>query len=96
MNSNEGNGWFNADSTDGSTWRSTSVAAGLVDDGVVSGIIIDPSGARTNVGAYLIAASKNDYTLWAQLENPTTADTETLNNCHFDDYRDYANFCVSS
>lgn len=73
-----GNGFFDYPSYSGSAG---SVAQGLVDMGVIGGIITDPSGAVSSYGTYLINANSNYYCLWAVLGNPSAADQQTLNNC---------------
>lgn len=101
-----GYGWFNYSSYSGSAG---SVAQGLVDNGVIGGIIIDPSGITSSNASsqsgYMIAANAYQYTLWANLENPTAQNIATQNNCRLDSYDNYSNsypidarmnYCVSN
>jgi prepilin-type N-terminal cleavage/methylation domain-containing protein len=88
-------GWFNGDYGNGS------VAKGLVDNHVIGGEIVDPSGVVAGAAAYMVAADQNHYTLWATISNPTTADTATLNTCYFSGYDNYSgagtqNYCLSN
>ncbi|OHB14898.1 MAG: hypothetical protein A2431_02875 [Candidatus Zambryskibacteria bacterium RIFOXYC1_FULL_39_10] len=98
-------GWFNYSGYSGSAGA---VAQGLVDNGVSSSVFIDPSGQISSNGVrtgYMVGAGTNYYTLWANLENPSTADTNTLNNCLSSGYDSYhssytpsarTNYCVSN
>lgn len=101
-----GYGWFDSPSYPGSAG---SVAQGLVDAGVVSSIFIDPSGQissdTTTRSGYMIAADSNNYTIWANLENPTATNIATQNTCFFSGYDNYTsgysapakiNYCVSN
>jgi len=100
-----GVGWLSYPSYSGSAG---SVAQGLVDNGVMGTTIVDPSGQTTSNGVrtgYMIYVNANYYTLWANLENPSTADINTLNNCYFSNYDGYSstyaasartNYCISN
>jgi len=59
---------------------------------------IDPSGLEQSSGAYMYAVSGEKYTLWAKLENPSAADSATLNTCALSTYdTGYTiNYCVSN
>lgn len=84
------------------------VTQGLTDDGDLGGAIIDPLGIgsyNTTHAGYMIAISGDHYTLWADLENPSSADTATLNNCYLSNYDGYpggrtvpdqTNYCISN
>lgn len=96
-------GWFNYAYT-----ATGSVGKGLVDNNVIKAEIIDPSGQISSDGirtGYMIGADSNHYTVWTNLERPSTADTNTLNNCYFDGYDSYhssyqasarTNYCISN
>ena len=86
-----------------------SVAQKLASDGYIGGVVTDPSGVTTgNVNGrtgYMIYATANNYTLWANLERPTTADIATQNNCALSNYDNYnssypasakTNYCISN
>ncbi|MDE2031248.1 MAG: type II secretion system protein [Patescibacteria group bacterium] len=99
-----GIGWFDYPSYGGSAG---SVAQGLVDAKVIGGIAVDPTGQITSNGStqsgYMIYANADHYTIWVNLENPTTADIATQNSCYFSGYDYYystyptkaqMNYCV--
>lgn len=85
-----------------------SVAQGLVDEKVMGGVVVDPSGATTHTAThtgYMIITSANNYTIWANLENPTAAQIATQNSCFFNNYDGYlstypvetqTNYCISN
>lgn len=98
-----GAGWFNLTSYAGAG----ALAQGLVDNGVVGDIIIDPSGQVSTNSAtqsgYMLWGTSNNFTVWANLENPTAADIATQNNCALSNYDGYSpafpadaqmNYCV--
>lgn len=104
-NGGSGSGWF---SYSGDSYYVLSVAQGLVNAGDIGGLIVDPSlqvgsnGVRTG---YMIQANANNYTLYANLENPSTADTDTLNHCVLSGYDGFSstypvsaqiNYCISN
>lgn len=93
-NSN-GAGWFNYLSYSGS---SGSVGYGLVFNGMMGKEAIDPSGKISVVGAYMIALTGNNYTIWATLERPTTADSKTLSSCALNNFDTgyKTNYCISN
>lgn len=101
-----GFGWFNYASYAGSAG---SVAQGLVDNGVASNIIIDPTGMITtnsvDRSGFMIAASATQYTVWMNLENPTAENISTQNSCKLNTYDSYLstnpvasqmNYCISN
>lgn len=98
-------GWFNYTGYAGAG----SVAQGLVAAGVISTIVVDPSGQTTSNGTtrsgYMIAAGQKYYTIWANLEDPTAAQQATQNSCTSSGYDNYSssypsiarmNYCVSN
>lgn len=100
-----GVGWFNY-LYSGSAGT---VAKGLVDNDVVGGEIIDPSGMissnAVDRSGYMIQATASKYTLWANLKNPTTADIATQDTCSISSYDNYSstyasaarmNYCVGN
>lgn len=98
-----GQGWFSYENPADNYPKS--VARGLVDAGVIGGLVISPSGAITDPGAYMIMANVNDYTIWTNLENPSASDIATQNTCRFSDFDNYhsswavsdrTNYCVSN
>jgi len=105
--SSPGNGWFSYFNVgDG---YPKSVAQGLVDASLLPSLVIDPSGSTTtssaNRSGYMITANANYYTLWANLENPTANDIDTLTKCKFDSFDNYPlsqpvsgqmNYCISN
>jgi prepilin-type N-terminal cleavage/methylation domain-containing protein len=100
-----GYGWLSYSGYSGSAG---SVAQGLVDNDVMGTAVVDPSNQITSNGVrtgYMIAADANHYTVWANLENPSTDDMDTLNKCYFSSYDGYSstyqasariNYCVSN
>ena len=78
-----GGGWFGLQ---GGAYVKA-VAQGLVDAGVVSQIIKDPTGNVSTVGAsYMLMVNEDRYTIWSGLENPSAADLATLNTCYFSNW----------
>lgn len=101
-----GVGWFNHPSYAGSAG---SVAQGLVDEGATNILFIDPSGMITtnsvNRTGYMVQATNANFTIWANLENPTTEQRATQNTCKINSYDNYnvsypvaaqMNYCVSN
>lgn len=99
-----GNGFFSYTGTG----YPKAVSQGLVDDGDMGAELVDPSGARgstaTSTG-YLINITNDHYTLWANLEDPSSADRATLSNCYSNKYNGYPptgapsvqmNYCISN
>jgi prepilin-type N-terminal cleavage/methylation domain-containing protein len=99
-----GNGWFSY-----TGYGYPSVAQGLVTLGHFPSPLLDPSGNQssyTDTGAgYMIQATASGFTVWTNLEVPTTEDTDTLNNCALSAYDGYSstfpverrmNYCISS
>jgi len=79
-----GGGWF---AYQGGSTYPLSVAQGLVNAGVVSQIIKDPSGDVNTIGSsYMLIVSEDRYTIWSGLENPSAADLATLNTCYFSNW----------
>jgi len=71
----------------------------LLAAGAISQKFVDPSGIEQGNGAYLYEGTANDYTVWARLENPSTADTATLSRCTlgaWDTHVSVPNYCVSN
>jgi len=71
----------------------------LLAAGVMPQKIIDPSGLEQANGAYMYEGNTNAYTVWAKLENPTTADTATLTRCtlsSWDTHVSGVNYCLSN
>lgn len=101
--SGSGVGWL---SLVGGTYPK-SVAQGLVEDDDTGGLFVDPSGTTSHTAGssgYMIDINADHYTLWANLENPTAADTNTMNNCFFSSFDGYSsgypagermNYCIS-
>lgn len=102
----DGSGWFNYTAYSGTAG---SVAQGLVNAGAFSSVISDPWGVTTSDGVahsgYMISANANQYTIWTNLENPTTEQKATQNTCALNSYDDYSgewqvaarmNYCVSN
>jgi len=99
-----GTGWF---STYGAPYTK-SVAQGLVDAGLMPAAVVDPSGVTSSTSTragYMIVSDANGYTLWANLENPSAADTATLATCRSSGYDGYpsanpvsgqTNYCISN
>ena len=107
-------GWFNF-YADTSPARD-SIDKCLFDGKYLGGIISDPSNAPYNIGtpyndrgsAYMIALSSDGsdkYTIWANLEKPSTSDLTTLSNCSLSSFDNYTsgwpanrkmNYCVSN
>jgi len=88
-------GWFNIN------YGTGSFSQGLVDTKSTGSLIIDPTGNTTGVNSYMITASKNNYTIWATIKNPTPLDSSTINRCYFNVYNNYSgvgahNYCVSN
>ncbi len=101
-----GNGWL---SFSNGTSYPISVAQGLVNDGDIGAAVIDPSGQTTSNATthsgFMIYASATNYTLWANLQNPSATDLNTLNNCYSSVYDGYSstypaaaqmNYCISN
>lgn len=111
-----GNGWFNYE-CDGPAEvcrYPKSVANVLLENSHLDRYIVDPSGstvASNEQSGYMMLISdlpsgrvgEHHFTLWANLEEPTAADLDTLDDCHFSNYdnfpsnRDAAvqmNYCV--
>lgn len=99
-----GNGWFSY-----TGYGYPSVAQALVSAGYFSTPLVDPSGQTTSDGinnsGYMIEANTTGYTIYANLENPSSADTATLNTCRFSGYDGYyssyaakarINYCISN
>jgi prepilin-type N-terminal cleavage/methylation domain-containing protein len=102
-----GNGWFSYMNAGDSYPKA--VGQGLVDAGFMPTAVVDPSGQTTSNGTtqsgYMIAADANTYTIWANLENPSAADTATQNTCRLSNYDSYAssypaparmNYCIGN
>lgn len=100
-----GFGWFNYTGYAGAG----SVGQGLADNGATPAEVKDPSGQTTTNGVdrsgYMIMVSGNSYTLWANLEKPTAADSATQSTCVWSDYDSYhpaypaaakMNYCVGN
>ncbi|MBY0328718.1 type II secretion system GspH family protein [Patescibacteria group bacterium] len=83
-------GWFS-----GSAGRAGEV---LVAAGALPQKIIDPNGLETSTGAYMYDYLNDRYTLWAKLENPSTADSATLTTCALSAYDTgyQTNYCISN
>lgn len=98
-----GGGFFNFNN--GGTY-STSVSEALVSGGYLPSNIVDPSGVtNANNGGhtgYMIACSALNYTLWANLQDPSAADIATQDSCNSSAYDGYGtgtaaiNFCISN
>ena len=101
-----GVGWFNYASYASSAG---SVAQGLIDEGATNILFIDPSGMITtnnvNRSGYMVQATNVNFTLWANLENPTAEQRATQDNCKMSGYDNYQvtsplesrmNYCVSN
>ncbi len=100
-----GIGWF---SYAGYAGSAGSLAQGLVDAKVMGTAVVDPSGAITHITGhtgYLLSANASAYTIWANLENPSSADTATQGKCSLSTYDSYSstypvseqmNYCVSN
>ncbi len=92
---NGSGGYFN------SAYGWKSISQGLVDEGVVGNIIVDPSGSTNNGQAYMIWLNKDHYTIWATISYPTQLDITTINKCYFSGYDNYNgapnhNYCLSN
>jgi prepilin-type N-terminal cleavage/methylation domain-containing protein len=104
--SGSGSGWFNLKNVSN---YGNSVSDGLVSAGTLADNIVDPSGVvatnSVDQSGYMITISNDHYTLWADLESPSSADIATMNNCYSSDYDGYApsfpaaarmNYCISN
>lgn len=102
-----GSGWFGYSGNHG--YSATSVAQGLMSAGYLNAEPRDPSGFITsdnvsNTG-YLLQVNANNYTIWANLDNPTSADIATMDRCYFSTYDNYhplydnaakSNYCLGN
>lgn len=83
-----GTGWFNYN------YGSGTLAQGLIDNGVVGGIIIDPTGQTNSDGVaqsgYMLSGTATGFTLWANLRKPTTQDRATQDSCLYGTYDNYS------
>ena len=86
-----GSGWLTYSNNNPSSYPK-SVTQVLVEEKYLGGNVVDPSGVKTHSNGrtgYMIAADSQHFTLWANLENPSTDDQNTLNSCPKSNYDGY-------